>query len=68
MCVHVFCADDLPNEALVWVDSRDRHILVYAHSSLARAGSLTDAGVDTVNRALAAVPGAPSLESATHCR
>ena len=68
MCVHVFCADDLPNEALVWVDSRDRHILVYAHSSLARAGGLTAVGVAHVNRALAAVPGAPSLESAKTCR
>ena len=68
MCVHVYCADDLPNEALVWVDSRDRHILVYAHSSLARAGSLTAVGVTQVNRALSAVPGAPSLESATSCR
>lgn len=67
MCVHVFCADGLPNEALVWVESRDRHILVYADSSLTRAGSLTAAGVTHINRALAAVHGAPSLEAATPC-
>ncbi|MEU7032667.1 hypothetical protein ABZ958_03150 [Streptomyces sp. NPDC046237] len=67
MCVHVFCADDLPNEALVWVDSRDPHIRVYADHRLTRNGALTPTGAQQVNRALAAV-GAPSLETATPCR
>ncbi|GAA2803629.1 hypothetical protein GCM10019017_56570 [Streptomyces showdoensis] len=68
MCVHVYCADGLPNEALVWAESRDSHIRVYASSSLVDTGRLTDAGAAAVNRALAALPGAPSLEAATACR
>lgn len=67
MCVHVFCADDLPNDTLVWVDSRESHIRVYADSRLARSGALTATGAQQVNRALAAV-GAPSLETATPCQ
>ena len=67
MCVHVFCADDLPNDTLVWVDSRDSHTVVYADSSLTDRGRLTAAGGDQINRALAAIPGAPSLETAKPC-
>ena len=67
MCVHVFCADCLPNSALVWVDSRDSHTIVYADSSLADRGRLTPAGAEQVDRALAAIPGAPSLDTATPC-
>lgn len=69
MCVHVFCAFDLPDETQVWVDREPAHIFVYADSSLvAASGALTAAGVDEVNRALAGIPGAPSLESAKSCR
>lgn len=68
MCVHVLCAEQLPHEALVWVDRQQNHILVYADSRLTSAGILTGAGVAQVNQALAAIPGAPSLESAKSCR
>lgn len=68
MCVHVLCADDLPLATLVWVDSRESHTYVYADSSLARGGQLTPAGAAQVDRALAAIPGAPSLATAAPCR
>lgn len=68
MCVHVFCASQLPNNTLVWVNRQSRHVLVYADSSLATdAGKLTDEGVRQVNAGLANSPGAPSLESAKPC-
>lgn len=67
MCVHVFCADGLPLATLVWVDSRESHILVYADASLTTDGRLNARGSQAVNRALAAVPGAPSLETAAPC-
>ncbi|MEV8523235.1 hypothetical protein AB0451_03605 [Streptomyces sp. NPDC052000] len=45
------------------------HIRVYADESLVTAdGTLTAVGVREVNRALAGVPGAPTLESAKSCR
>lgn len=68
MCVHVYCAERMPNSTLVWVDRRPGHLCVFADGSLATAtGELTRAGVRVVNDALAAVPGAPSLESAKPC-
>lgn len=46
-----------------------RHIHVYADESLVGAsGSLTAAGNTEVNRALAGLPGAPTLEAAKSCR
>jgi len=68
MCVHVFRACQMPNSTLVWVDPVGAHFFAYADSSLATdAGKLTGEGVCQVNAALAAVPGAPSLESAKPC-
>ena len=69
MCVHVFCAERLPDNSLVWVDGRSGHINVYADKSLATTdGRLTGEGVRQVNAGLAELPGAPSLESAKPCR
>lgn len=69
MCVHVFCAEQLPDDSLVWIDGRSGHILVYADSSLATGdGRLTAEGVRHVDAGLVELPGAPSLKSATPCR
>lgn len=68
MCVHVFCAERLPDSTLVWVDGRSGHNNVYADISLATAdGRLTAEGIRQVNAGLATLPGAPSLESAKPC-
>lgn len=68
MCVHVFCAERLPDNSLVWIDGRSGHIHVYADSSLATAdGRLTAEGARHVDAGLAALPGAPSLKSAKPC-
>ncbi len=69
MCVHVFCANQMPNGTLVWADRQPSHIYVYADQSLASAsGSLTPEGVDKVNEALSSLPGAPTLEAAKSCQ
>jgi hypothetical protein len=68
MCVHVYCAERMPDETLVWARRSPDHIVVYADSSLAtRDGTLTAAGAAKVNEALAVLPGAPSLETAKPC-
>lgn len=68
MCVHVFCAEEMPDKTLVWVKRQLTHIVVYADGSLATAsGKLRPEGVAEINRALSTLPGAPSLESAKPC-
>jgi len=68
MCVHVLCVRQMPDDTLVWVRRHASHFVVYADRSLAdEPGRLTEAGVAQVNTALAATPGAPSLESAKPC-
>lgn len=69
MCVHVFCAERMPNNTLVWVTPQPDRYCVYADGSLATpSGVLTARGVEAVNNALSAIPGAPSLESAKPCQ
>lgn len=69
MCVHVYCAFEMPDSTLVWVDRQGPHTLVYADPTLSEApGMLSAAGVAEVNEALASLPGAPSLETAKSCQ
>lgn len=68
MCVHVLCVRQMPDSTLVWVRRHASHFVVYTDSSLVDGpGRLTDDGVAQVSVALAAAPGAPSLESAKPC-
>ncbi|MFB6776458.1 hypothetical protein ACFCX0_03295 [Streptomyces sp. NPDC056352] len=65
MCVHVIQASDMPG-VLVWADRRPLHTLVYADASLYRSGSLTAAGRERIDAALAEA-GAETLATATPC-